>query len=58
MKNIIEKNAGQRNALDQVLAAFVLATEQIKIINPFAAADHQEVVAPVFLYAVTPGPEH
>ena len=48
----------QRNALDQVLAALVLAAEQVVIVGHGPAGHDQQIVAPALGGSVAAGGQH
>ena len=56
--NLIEKNAGQRDSLNQVLAAFILAAEDVEVIGSRSPADFYHIVSSMVLHVVSTAPKH
>ena len=56
--NFVKQCARQCNALDQVLAALVLATEQVVIVGHGPAGHDQQIVAPALGGSVAAGGQH
>ena len=56
--NFVKQRTCQRNALDQVLAALVLAAEQVVIVGHGPAGHDQQIVAPALGGSVAAGGQH
>ena len=57
-RNLIAEYPRQSDTLDQVLAAFILTAENIKVVLSIAFSDQDEVVRSAVSYGISSGFEH
>ena len=56
--NLVEQQAGQRDTLDKVLAAFIPSAEDVEGILHVSTTDYEHIVSTMVLYGVSPALEH
>ena len=56
--DLIEEHSSQCNTLNQILAAFILTTEDVEVVCHLSPADLHQVICPMICYLIAPAPEH